>query len=237
MGRLPRYEVPGVPQHVIQRGNNRQPIFADDGDYRAYLGWLGLAAAEHGVAIHAYVLMTNHVHLLVTPNTAGGIGRTLQSLGRRYVQYFNRSYGRTGTLWEGRYRSTVIDAERYFLTCSRYIESNPVRAGMVTAPEQYPWSSFRHNGLAVGDDLITAHALYEALGSDVVTRCTAYRALFAAALGSDETDAIRSATNAGWVLGNDRFRSEIESLAKRRGRPLARGRKCGASTQVNSRSS
>lgn len=225
MARLPRYEVLGVPQHVIQRGNNRQAIFADDADYRAYLGWLGQAAGEHGVEIHAYVLMTNHVHLLVTPQSAGSIGRTLQSLGRRYVQYFNRSYGRSGTLWEGRYRSTVIDAERYFLICSRYIELNPVRAGMAPVSDDYPWSSFRHNASGVSDKLITQHELYNRLGPDAAARREAYRRLFDASPVAEETQAIRAATNAGWVLGNERFRAEIESLAKRRGAPSVRGRK------------
>lgn len=225
MARLPRYELPGVPQHVIQRGNNRQAIFAAEGDYRAYLRWLKAAADEHGVKIHAYVLMTNHVHLLVTPGEPGAIGRVLQSLGRRYVQYFNYTYGRTGTLWEGRYRATVIDAERYFFTCSRYIELNPVRAAMVARPEDYPWSSFRHNALGISDDQISPHELFLGLGSERAARVEAYRRLFDIDPLDTEIAAIRGATNAGWVLGNERFKDEIERLAQRRGSPLPRGRK------------
>jgi putative transposase len=143
MPRLPRYILPGVPQHIIQRGNNRQAIFAAEGDYITYLDWLKRAADQYGLYIHAYVLMTNHVHLLATPMAEDSIGKALQSLGRRYVQYFNFSYGRTGTLWESRYRATVVDADSYFLACSRYIELNPVRASMVQAPGDYRWSSYR----------------------------------------------------------------------------------------------
>lgn len=225
MARLPRYELPGVPQHVIQRGNNRQAIFAGKGDYRAYLRWLKAAADEHGVKIHAYVLMTNHVHLLVTPGEAGAIGRVLQSLGRRYVQYFNYTYGRTGTLWEGRYRATVIEAERYFFTCSRYIELNPVRAVMVARPEDYPWSSFRHNALGVSDEQISPHELYLGLGPGPAARADVYRRLFDTDPLDADVAAIRGATNAGWVLGNERFKQEIEMLTQRRGSPLPRGRK------------
>lgn len=139
MARLPRYFMEGQPQHAIQRGNNRAPVFGAEDDYRFYLECLQEAAVRHGCAIHAYVLMTNHVHLLVTPETEGSLPKTLQSVGRRYVQYFNYTYGRTGTLWEGRYRATVIDSEHYLLTCMRYIELNPVRAGMVPQPEGYRW--------------------------------------------------------------------------------------------------
>ncbi|MCA1806592.1 MAG: transposase, partial [Actinobacteria bacterium] len=131
MARLPRYFVPGQPLHIIQRGNNREPIFASDDDYRFYLDCLIDAADQHGLAVHAYVLMTNHVHLLATPDTDTSVGKTLQSVGRRYVQYFNHTNQRTGTLWEGRYKATLIDSEAYLLTCMRYIELNPARAGMV----------------------------------------------------------------------------------------------------------
>ena len=155
MPRLPRYVLPGVPQHIIQRGNNRQAIFACEDDYSVYLDWLKRAAEQYGLAIHAYVLMTNHVHLLATPDAEDSIGKTLQSLGRRYVQYFNRRYGRTGTLWESRYRATVIDSESYLLACSRYIELNPVRAAMVGEPGEYPWSSYRCNAMGQEDGLVT----------------------------------------------------------------------------------
>lgn len=224
MARLARYVVPGIPQHVIQRGNNRQAIFAADGDYVAYLDWLQQGAQANGLHLHAYVLMTNHVHLLVTPMAEDSIGRTLQSLGRRYVQYFNFSYGRTGTLWEGRYRATVIEAETYLLRCSRYIELNPVRAGMVKSPANYRWSSYRHNGLGQADPLLTEHGVYKRLARRADERPVAYRALFRAAVSEEELTSIRDATNKGWALGNDRFRLQIEAMAERRAMPKPRGR-------------
>ncbi len=195
MPRLPRYVVPGGPQHIIQRGNNRQAIFAAKGDYTAYLDWLKTAADEFGLRIHAYVLMTNHVHLLASPMEENSIGKTLQSLGRRYVQYFNASYGRTGTLWESRYRATVVDAESYLLSCSRYIELNPVRAAMVKAPGEYPWSSYHQNGLGKANGLITPHELYLRLGRSAEQRQAAYRGLFKQAVPDAMLVAIRDATN------------------------------------------
>ena len=224
VSRLPRYVLPGVPQHIIQRGNNRQAIFAADGDYTAYLDWLKQAADQYGLHIHAYVLMTNHVHLLATPMAVDSIGRTLQSLGRRYVQYFNFSYGRTGTLWEGRYRATAIDAERYLLACSRYIELNPVRAAMVKAPGEYRWSSYRCNAMGKEDRLVTGHDLYQRLGRSDEQRQDTYRALFQDAVANELLTTIRDATNKGWALGNDRFRIQVEAITARRAAPLPRGR-------------
>ncbi len=224
MARLPRYFVKGQAQHIIQRGNNREPIFSNDPDYPFYYECLQEAAEQQGLAIHSYVLMTNHVHLLATPESAHSIGKTLQSLGRRYVQYFNYSYDRTGTLWEGRYKATLIDSERYLLTCMRYIELNPVRAVMVRHPLDYPWSSYAANARGEEDELITPHDLYRRLGRSRQTRQGAYRQLFRAALGNSELAAIRSATNTGWVLGNDRFRAKIERLSGRRAAPKPRGR-------------
>jgi putative transposase len=224
MPRLPRYILPGVPQHIIQRGNNRQAIFAADGDYVAYLEWLKQAAEQHGLHIHAYVLMTNHVHLLATPIAADSIGKTMQSLGRRYVQYFNSSYDRTGTLWEGRYRATVVDAESYFLACSRYIELNPLRAAMVEAPGAYRWSSYRCNALGEEDGLVTEHDLYRRLGRSAEQRQSAYRDLFQQAVAGEFLSAVRDATNKGWALGNERFRSQVEAITARRAAPLSRGR-------------
>lgn len=147
MARLPRFFLPGQPQHVILRGNNRTEIFCAEADYRFYLGKLRLACEKHGCDIHAYVLMTNHVHLLLTPQEEQSVGKALQMLGRYYVQFFNHRYQRTGTLWEGRYKATLIDTEAYLLTCMRYIELNPVRAGMVAHPSEYPWSSYGYNAL------------------------------------------------------------------------------------------
>ncbi len=145
MPRQQRYRLPGVPQHVIQRGNNRQVTFFDNMDYRKYLDCLETAGDKYDCAIHAYVLMTNHVHLLMTPSEPDSISKVMQSVGRQYVQYINWSYKRTGTLWEGRYKASPIESERYLLTCYRYIELNPVRAGMVASPADYAWSSYRHN--------------------------------------------------------------------------------------------
>lgn len=145
MARLPRFNVVGQPQHVIVRGNNREPIFYTEPDYHFYLEKLRQACQKHDCALHAYVLMTNHVHLLITPNSENGISKAMQMLGRYYVPYFNQAYQRTGTLWEGRYKATLIDSELYALSCYRYIELNPVRAGMVQHPSEYPWSSYRCN--------------------------------------------------------------------------------------------
>lgn len=225
MARLPRYVVPGLPQHVIQRGNNRQPIFVGESDYVAYLDWLKEAAQRHGLLIHAYVLMTNHVHLLVTPTQANSIAKTLQSLGRRYVQYFNFTYGRTGTLWEGRYRATVVDAEDYLLACCRYIEMNPVRAGLVKSSAHYRWSSYRHNAQGQKDSQIVEHDVYRRLGRTVQARYEAYRSLFRA--GDDDVTlrAIRESAHKGWALGNDRFHVKVETLTQRRTAPLLRGRR------------
>ena len=164
MPRLGRYFLADRPLHVIQRGNNRTPIFFGDEDYERYGDWLGEAAAEHGCAIHAYVLMTNHVHLLVTPARALSLPRAMQSLGRRYVRYVNAAHGRTGTLWEGRYRAAPIDSDAYFLACCRYIELNPVRAGLTAHPREYPWSSWRAHAQGIADPLAADHPLYSGLG-------------------------------------------------------------------------
>jgi putative transposase len=223
MARLPRYAVPGQPQHVIQRGNNRAVLFAAAPDYQFFRDCLQGACEHHGCQVHAYVFMTNHVHLLMTPQTGGGIGKVMQSVGRRYVQYFNFTYGRTGTLWEGRYKATLIDTERYLLTCYRYIELNPVRAGLVAAPGEYSWSSYGANALGRYDPLVTMHNQYLGLGADPNTRQAAYRALFQTAIDGLTLRAIRDATNTGWALGNDRFRDEITQLLKRRARPLPKG--------------
>ena len=179
MARLPRFFAKGQPLHIIQRGNNRDPVFAAEPDYLFYLDCLERAAGEHGLAIHAYVLMTNHVHLLATPSQETSVPKTLQSVGRRYVQYFNTTYRRSGSLWEGRYRSTVIDAEAYLLTCMRYIELNPVRAqSMVEHPADYPWSSYRGNALGAEDALLAPHELYRRLGRSAEERQSSYRQLF-----------------------------------------------------------
>jgi putative transposase len=168
--------------------------------------------------------MTNHAHLLVTPESDGAIGAMMQSVGRRYVHHFNRTYSRTGTLWEGRYRATLIDTDEYLLTCYRYIELNPVRAGMVAHPAEYRWSSYAANALGAADPLVTPHPLYLRLHQDASARRTAYRALFQQAIEDSTLDAIRQATNAAWVLGGDRFRRETAGQLNRRAAPLPKGR-------------
>jgi putative transposase len=223
MARLPRYAVPRQPQHVIQRGNNRSVLFAANADYRIFIDCLKTACEHHGCQVHAYVLMTNHLHLLMAPESEVGIGKVMQSVGRRYVQYFNFTYGRTGTLWEGRYKATLVDSERYLLTCCRYIELNPVRAGIVEHPSQYRWSSYSANALGQPDSLLTMHPLYLALGSDGAARCAAYRELFRNDIDDDTLCKIREATNKGWALGHERFHSDIAELLNRRARPLRKG--------------
>lgn len=223
MARLPRYALPGQPQHVIQRGNNRSALFAAETDYQFFRDCLKTACEDHRCQIHAYVFMTNHVHLLMTPENDAGIGKVMQSLGRRYVQYFNFTYARTGTLWEGRYKATLVDTERYLLTCYRYIELNPVRAGVVSHPGEYRWSSHGANALGRYDSLLTTHAQYLALGTDAITRQAAYRELFQVGIDEATVRDIREATNKGWALGNDRFREEVAALLNRRARPLPKG--------------
>lgn len=216
MPRVSRAVLPDVPLHIVQRGNNRDPSFRAPLDYATYLRLLGDAARRAGCAIHAYVLMTNHVHLLVTPRDERAPARMMQSLGRRYVRFFNTRYVRTGTLWEGRYRSTIVDTERYFLACSRYIELNPVRARLVSDPAAYRWSSFRHNAQGEPDPLIAPHPVYEELAPSSNERQASYRALFATHLPHADLRAIRDAMRSGQVLGTGSFREEIEKVTGKR---------------------
>lgn len=224
MARLPRLVVPHQPHHVIQRGNNRQAIFHDDDDYRAFLRWLREAARHFKVAVHAYVLMPNHVHLLVSPADEAGLGKMMQWIGRYYVPYFNHKYQRTGTLWQGRYRATVIDAESYFMTCSRYIELNPLRAGLVADPAAYPWSSCAHHIGLSHDAHITEHSLYWSLGNTPFQREAAYKELLEQALTIDEMQSLQDATYKGWALGSARFKAGLERQVQRRVQPGKRGR-------------
>jgi putative transposase len=227
MARLPRYVIPGQPQHIIQRGNNRQVIFAAEGDYQFFRDALVEAAEKHALSIHAYVWMTNHIHLLATPENENSISKVFQSVGRKYVQYFNFTYKRSGTLWEGRYRSTVVDSEQYLLTLMRYIELNPVRAGMVTHPKDYPWSSYHFNAYGMRDwnsNWITPHPVYMRLGKGIEDRQSAYRQLFRSAIAKDDLQAIRESTHKGWALGNERFRTRIEVLSGRRAMSKGVGR-------------
>ncbi len=224
MARLPRFFAPDIPLHVIQRGNNRQKLFNHIADYQVYLDWMKEAAQEHECAIHAYVLMPDHGHLLVTPKHQESLPKTFQSLGRRYVQYFNSTYERTGTLWEGRYRATLIESETYLLACSRYIELNPVRAEMVRHPRDYRWSSYHYHAEGKSVPLLSPHKLYQRLGSTAAERQQAYRTLFRHHLSGETLDAIREATNKAWVLGSDKFKDRLAKKLDRRVAPLPRGR-------------
>ncbi len=224
MPRRPRADLSGFPLHLIQRGNNRSACFVSDDDRAAYLHWLGHYAAGLGIAVHAWVLMTNHVHLLLSPPTAGHASRLMQALGRRYVRHFNHAYRRSGTLWEGRYRACAVHADDYLLACMRYIELNPVRAGLVQDPATYRWSSYRCNGLGQADRLVTSHALYLALGDDPVSCQGAYRELFRAHLDEPALLEIRSATTSGHLLAAERFRKEVEVARGVRLGPALRGR-------------
>jgi putative transposase len=210
MPRKRRFFLPDIPVHVVQRGNNRQAVFFDDNDYRVYLDWLADAASQHGCLVHAYVLMTNHIHLLMTPATDQSISAALQALGRRFVPYINHSYQRTGTLWEGRFKASPVQNEDYLLTCYRYIELNPVRAGMVENPADYPCSSYRANALGEHAPLLRPHPVYLSLGASEAERQSAYRDLFANQLDPKTLRAVRSCLQTGTPLGNDRFRAQIE---------------------------
>jgi putative transposase len=220
----PRMYLPDIPCHVIQRGNNRQASFYAEQDYLFYLECLEDACRRYRVAVHAYVLMTNHVHLLMTPVEEEGISRVMQSVGRRYVQYINYEYRRSGTLWEGRHKSSVVDAEHYLFSCYRYIEMNPVRANMVTHPDEYQWSSYRMNAGAKSLTFIEPHPLYMALGSDRKTRTAAYRELFIGQLDKDEINAIRKAATFSMPLGDNRFKAQVEAALSRQVGYAKRGR-------------
>ena len=180
MARPRRLFIPGLSVHVIQRGNNRNAIFGDQADYEVFLAFLRAASERYGVAVHGYALMTNHSHLIVTPKDAEALPRTMKEHGGRYVKHYNRKYQRIGTLWNGRHRALLIDDERYWLTCLRYVEQNPLRAQLVRVPEAYPWSSYRVHALGEDPDWLELHPLYLALGHNSQDRQAAYRALFRA---------------------------------------------------------
>ncbi len=230
MARQRRLVVPGYPHHVIQRGNNRQPIVHDDVDRREFLRELNTQAARRDLKIHAYVLMDNHFHLLVTPTHADDLSRVMQSLGRRYVAWFNRRHGRTGTLWEGRFRAAVVETDRYFIACQRYIERNPLRAGLALDAADFGWSSARHHlGIAV-DLIVSDHSVFWALGNTPFERQAAYRELLADSNRAEEVQAITRATLRSGVLGNEMFLSKLSALLNRPLRPKLRGRPPRAGT-------
>jgi putative transposase len=222
-----RILIDGLPLHIVQRGHNREPCFFTEEDYHCYLRWLGEALVETGCALHAYALMTNHVHLLLTPSVAAQVPALLVSLGRRYVPGVNRRYRRTGTLWDSRYKSSLIEVDAYLLACQRYIELNPVRAGIVSDPALYRWTSYRANALGHHDVMLTAHSVYLALGTSAGERQSAYRAIFREEVDAELLDDIRLALNQNQPLGNQRFRATIESVTGTKCQPRPRGRPLG----------
>lgn len=228
MARLPRLSVPGYPHHVIQRGNNRQAIFLDQADRQQMLELLETQARLFEVAIHAYVLMDNHLHLLLTPQTANGLSRMMQAVGRRYVRYFNDRHGRSGTLWEGRYKSTLVETERYLLACMCYIDLNPVRAGLAGQARDYAWSSHGHYAGLRSDRLISPHPLYWELGNTPFAREAAYARLVQEGLSAVQQQELTDSALKGWALGSPAFIVELQKKTDRRlskakaGRPVAR---------------
>jgi len=224
MARLPRLTLAGYPHHIIQRGNNRQPIVLDDVDRTHLLEGIRTQAQTAGVAVHAYVLMDNHMHLLLTPQTADSVPKMMQALGRGYVRQFNRRHERSGTLFEGRYRSALIEAERHLLACMVYIDLNPVRAGMVAQPEDYLWSSYLHHAGFRRDDWLTPHPLYWALGNTPFARQAAYVELVRAGLGERQRVEIGQTAHSGWALGGADFVADLQKRTRRRLTPATAGR-------------
>ena len=226
MARLPRLTLSGYPHHLILRGNNRQAIFLQPDDQQRMLDLLQTHSVALGVEVHAYVLMSNHLHLLVTPQQDGGVSKMMQAVGRSYVRAFNQVRSRTGTLFEGRFRSTLIQTDRYLLTCMAYIDLNPVRAGLVEQAQDYPWSSHAHYIGRRHDKLITPHALYWALGNTPFAREAAYAEWVRAGLSSDQQGALTDATLSGWALGDASFMAGLQQQTPRRlhkakaGRPV-----------------
>ena len=224
MARLPRLTLPGFAHHIIQRGNNRQPIFIATADYQMMLDLLEENSNKFEVAIHAYVLMGNHFHLLATPQTAEGLAQMMQAVGRRYVRYFNDRQGRSGTLWEGRFKSTLIQTEHYLLACMAYIDLNPVRAGMAAHAGDYPWSSFAHFIGRRTDRLITPHPLFWELGNTPFAREAAYAQLVQEGVNSVQQSALTDATLRGWALGEPEFVEELQKRTQRRASKAVAGR-------------
>jgi putative transposase len=212
------------PHHIVQRGHNRAACFFAEEDYQAYLHWLGEGLQKTGVQLHAYVLMTNHVHLLLTPKAAEDIPRLIIALGRRFVQYINKTYRRTGTLWDSRYKSSLIQTDTYLLRCQRYIELNPVRADMVRDPGAYPWSSYRANGLGASDPLLSPHTLYLELGDSPKDRQAVYRELFRTELDEAALSELRLAVQQSQPVGSEQFLQQVEQMTGQRREARPRGR-------------
>ncbi len=224
MARLPRLTLANHPHHVIQRGNNRQAIFVDRSDQELMLALLGENVARFGVALHAYVLMSNHFHLLVTPSTTDGVPQFMQAVGRRYVRHFNDRHGRSGTLWEGRYKSTLIQPDRYLLACMVYIDQNPVRAGVANDARDYPWSSYAHYAGLRHDRLLSPHPQYWALGNTPFAREAAYAELVRAGVSASDQITLTRATLYGWVAGDAEFAARLEKTTNRRAMKVSPGR-------------
>lgn len=224
MPRRSRIYLPDIPQHVIQRGVDRQPIFFSDEDFLFYLDWLGEYMQKRRIELHAYCLMTNHVHLLLSSPSADALGGLMQDLGRRYVQHINRTYHRSGGLWQGRYKASFVQSERYLLSCMRYVELNPVRAGMVMAPGDYRWSSYRVNALGGADKRIIPHVEYLALGAAPEARQQTYRDLFVTEVDDPAWNLIRKATQQGVLVADSHFAEIVEQRLGYAVQPRSRGR-------------
>jgi len=231
MPRKVRFYAAGIPSHIVQRGNNKQVCFFCDDDYGFYMKALGEALIENNVKLHAFVLMTNHVHLLMTPSDHEGISKVMQSVGRKYVRYINGIYNRTGTLWEGRHKASLIDSERYLLICQRYIELNPVRAKMVDAPEEYTWSSYQQNGVGKTIKSLTPHDEYLKLGQSKQSRINNYRDLFSHHISSEQIHHIRECLTHNYPFGDTEFKTQLEQTLEvkigqlKQGRPMNNGNK------------
>jgi len=225
MARSPRITIPTLPHHIVQRGNNRQAVFFDDDDYRFYLECLRQAKENCSCRIYAYALMTNHVHVLAEPTRERDLGRFMQSVGRRYVRCINAKYRRSGTLWEGRFKSAVVSRDEYLIVCSRYIEWNPVRAGIVTHPRDYPWTSYLHRALGRADALLDEDPWYTGLGSSPMERQRAYEEWVETHIRDGEWDQIRTATQRGRVIAREEFQKQVEARVGRRLVGETRGRR------------
>jgi len=227
MARLPRLTLAGYPHHIILRGNNRQAIFIDTADFQRMLALLQTHAQEQGVQVHAFVLMSNHLHLLLTPLEDKSLPQMMQALGRAYVLYFNKRHSRSGTLWEGRYRSALIQTERYFLACMAYIDLNPVRAGMVGHAADYIWSSHGHYIGTRPEAWLTPHPMYWEMGNTPFAREAAYAGLVQSGVNQTQQQALTSSALSGWALGEEDFVQGLQKQTPRRVRPVKAGRPFG----------